>query len=231
MQQVGIDAERRFTAFVARDRNLVLLGIGDQLGARSQIPFSPWGDDPDIGLLRVIGEFETNLIIALAGGTVRNSVSTHFAGNFDLAFGNQWPCDRGAKKIHALIERVGAEHREDIVAHKFFAQIFDENLLDAQHLSFRARRFNLFTLADIGGEGYNFGIVLILQPAQNDRGVEPARIGENDFFDVILFHGRCDSRSCGPPQRRFFDRSFSAAAKQKCLFPALRCLLSGWTFM
>ena len=162
---------------------------------------------------------------------MRYSVSADGTGNFDLALGNQWPRDRGAKKVHAFIKRVGTEHREYIVAYKFFAQILDEDLLDAEHFGFRACRFNLFTLADIGGEGDNFGVILILQPAQNNRGIEPARIGEDDFFDVILFHGRCDSRSCGPPQRRFFDRSFSAAAKQKCLFPALRCLLSGWTFM
>src|SRR5690606_32775677 len=40
-------------------------------------------------------------------------------------------------------------------------------------------------LAEIGGEGHHLGPVLGLQPLEDDRGVEPAGIGEDDFL-----HGR-----------------------------------------
>ena len=55
----------------------------------------------------------------------------------------------------ALVERVGAEHREDEVAHELLAQIVDEDVLglDAEHLGLLARRLELLALAEIGGEG------------------------------------------------------------------------------
>ena len=130
-------------------------------------------------------------------------VGTDGAGDFNLALGDQRPCDRGAEKIHAFIERVGAEHRKDIVAHEFLAEVFDEDFLDAKHFRLGARRLDLFALANIGGEGDDFGVVLVLQPAEDDRGVEPAGIGQHDFFDVFLFHGGSLSRSLAAPQRRF----------------------------
>jgi hypothetical protein len=38
-----------------------------------------------------------------------------------------------------------------------------------------------FALAEIGGEGHHFCAEFGLQPFENDRGVEAARIGENDL--------------------------------------------------
>ena len=214
MQKVGIYAERRLAALVARDRNLVLLGIFDKFGPRAEIPFTPGRDHPDIGLQRVIGELEADLVIALAGGAVRDGVSADGAGNLDLALGNQRARNRRAQKIHAFIKRVGAEHREDVVSHEFLAEVFDEDLLDAQHLCLGARRFHLFALADIGGEGDNFGTIAVLQPAQDDRCVEPAGIGKHDLFDLILFHGGCLSRSPVAPQRRF-SRAFGLFRRRR----------------
>ena len=51
--------------------------------------------------------------------------------------------------------------------------------------------FRANALAQIGGEGHDLRAVLGLQPFQDDRGVQPARIGEHDFLDVFpLTHGR-----------------------------------------
>ena len=67
VQEVGVDRERRLAALVLGDRDLVLLGEGDQLLARAQVPFAPGRDHGDVGLQRVIGELEADLIVALAG--------------------------------------------------------------------------------------------------------------------------------------------------------------------
>ena len=203
MEKVGVDTERRLAALVARDRNLVLLGIFDQLRARAEIPFPPGRDHPDVGLQRVIGKFETHLVVALAGGTMRHRVGADGARDLDLALGDQRARDRGAEEIDAFIERVRAEHREDIVAHEFLAQILDEDLADPQHFGLGACRLDFLALADIGGEGDDLRVVAVLQPAQDDRGVEPAGIGQHDFFDVFMFHGvPHNGSSCGP-QRSF----------------------------
>jgi acid stress-induced BolA-like protein IbaG/YrbA len=46
-----------------------------------------------------------------------------------------------------------------------------------------ARRLEFFALAEVGGEGHHFAVVGILQPLEDDRGVQTAGIGENDLRD------------------------------------------------
>ena len=52
--------------------------------------------------------------------------------------------------------------------------------------AFVARRLELLALAEIGGEGHDLAAVGGLQPFEDDRGVEPAGIGQHDFLDVFL---------------------------------------------
>ena len=132
MQEVGIDRERRLAALVLGDRDLVPLGVVQQPGARRQIPFAPRRDDLDVGRQRVIAQFEADLVVALAGRAMRHRVGPDGPRDLDLALGDQWPGDRGAEQIGALVERVGAEHREDEIADEFLAQIVDEDLLGAE---------------------------------------------------------------------------------------------------
>ena len=70
VQQVCVDREGRLAPLVLGDRNLVLFGKVDQLGPAAQVPFAPWGDDLNLGVERVGGQFETDLVVALAGGAV-----------------------------------------------------------------------------------------------------------------------------------------------------------------
>ena len=106
-------------------------------------------------------------------------------GDFDEMLGDQRPGDRGAEQIEPLIQRVGAEHREHEIAHEFLAHVADVDLLDAEQLGLLARRLQLVALTEIGGEGDDFGAEFGLQPFEDDRGVEPARIGEHDLLHVF----------------------------------------------
>ena len=188
MQQVGVDRERRLAALVLGDRNLVLLGECDQRLARAQVPFAPRRDHGHVGLERVVGELEAHLVVALAGGAVRHRIGADLFGDLDLLLGDQRPRDRGAEQILALVERVGAEHRKHVVAHELLAQILDEDVLrlDAEQQRLLARRLELLALAEIGREGDHLAAVGGLQPFEDDRRVEPARIGEHDLLDVTL---------------------------------------------
>ena len=192
VQQVGVGGERRFAALVLGDRNLVLLGEGDQRRARGEVPFAPRRDDLDVGLERIGRELEAHLVVALAGRAVGDRVGADLAGDLDEALGDQRPGDRGAEQILALVLRVGAEHREDVVADEFLAQVLDEDVLglDAEQLRLAPRRLELVALAEIGGEGDDFAAVGRLQPLENDRSVEAARIGEHDALggDLRLGH-------------------------------------------
>ena len=189
MQQVGIDAERRLAALVLGDRDLVLLGELEQPGAAGQVPFAPRGDDLDVRLQRVIAELEAHLVVALAGRAMRHRIGADLFGDLDLALRDQRPGDRGAEQVLALIQRVGAEHREDEVAHEGLAQVVDEDFLHAEHLRLLARRAEFLALAEIGGEGDDLAAIGRLQPAQDHAGVEPAGIGEHDLLHVLHGHG------------------------------------------
>jgi hypothetical protein len=153
---------------------------------------APGRDNFDVGLERVIGELETYLVIALAGRAMGDGVGADFLRDLDLFFGDQRPRDRSAEQILALVERVGPEHRKHVVADEFLAQILDKDVLrlDAERERLGARRRKLFALAEIGREGDNLAAIGRLQPFQNDRGVEPAGIGQHDFLHV-LFSTNC----------------------------------------
>ena len=192
MQEVGVDRERRLAALVLGDRDLVLLGERDELLARAQIPFAPGRDHGHVGLERVVGELEADLIVALAGGAVGDGVGADLLGDLDLLLGDERAGDRGAEEIESLILRVRPEHREDVVAHELLAQILDEDVLvlDAEELRLAPRRLELLALAEIGREGHDLAAVGGLQPFEDDRGVEPAGIGEHDLLDGAVGHER-----------------------------------------
>ena len=190
VQEIGVDRERRLALLVLGDRDLVLLGEVDQVAAALEAPFAPRRDDLDRRVERVIGELEAHLVVALAGRAVRDRVGADALGDLDLLLGDQRPRDRGAEQILALVERVRAEHRKDVVAHELFAQVLDENVrrLDAEQQRLLARRLKLLALAEIGREGDDLAAIGLLQPFQDDRGVEPARIGEHHLLHVTSSH-------------------------------------------
>ena len=105
--------------------NAVRLGVREQLFARSQVPFAPRRDDPDVRLERVVAELEAHLVVALAGGAVRDGVGAGFARDLDQALGDQRTRDRRAEQVFAFVDGVGAEHREDEVADELLAQVVD----------------------------------------------------------------------------------------------------------
>ena len=185
MQKVGVGRERRLAALVLGDRDLVLLGEGEKRGARGETPVAPGGDHLDVGLERVGREFEPHLVVALAGRAMGDGVGADLAGDFDQALGDQRPGDRGAEQILPLVLGVGAEHREHVVAHEFLAHVLDEDVLglDPEHFGFLARGLELLALAEVGGEGDDLRAVGRLQPLEDDGGVEPAGIGEDDTLD------------------------------------------------
>src|SRR5258705_6150946 len=114
-------------------------------------------------------------------------VGTELLGELYLLLRDQRTRDRRAEQILPLIHRVGAKHRKHVIADEFLAYILDEDILrlDAEQQRFLARRLRLLTLAEIGGEGHDLAAVGGLQPLQDDRGVEAARIGEHYLLDVL----------------------------------------------
>ncbi len=130
-------------------------------------------------------------------------IATRFPGDLDVVLADQRPRQRGAEQIGALVDR-GAPHRGK---HK----IADELLAGvANHAVDGTGRFRLFGepvellfLADVAAVGDDLAAVLLDQPAQDDRGVEAAAVGEahpsRSGFCHALFSRSCvGSGAAGP---------------------------------
>ena len=52
-----------------------------------------------------------------------------------------------------------------------------------------------FALTEIGAKRNHLATVLLFEPAENDRGIQPARVGEHNLFDAhLLLLGTAASR-------------------------------------
>ena len=103
----------------------MLLRIRDQIHAAFEVPLAPRSDDFDVRLKRVIRQLETHLIVAFAGGAVRDRVSAFFLRDLDLAFCDHRTGERSAHQVNAFVNRIRFDRGPDVVPHKLFAQIFD----------------------------------------------------------------------------------------------------------
>jgi hypothetical protein len=190
VQQVGIHAIGRTALAVLHvDRNAMGLGVFQQLLARQQIPLAPGRDHLDAGFQGIGAEFEAYLVVALAGRAMANGIGTGFIDDLDQAFGDQRPRDRGTQQIFAFVNGIGPKHREDEIAHELFTQIVNVDLLglDAEFQRLGTRGFKLFALPQVGSEGHHFALIGVLQPFQDDRGIESTGVGQYDFFNCA--HG------------------------------------------
>jgi len=161
----------------------VLLGVGHEVGAGMHVPLAPGGEGFELGIERHGGEFEAHLIVALAGGAVGHGLGAFGPGHLDQALGDQRPGDGSAEQIATLVDGTGTQHREDEILGEFLAQVVDVGLGGAgmQGLGLQAVEF-LF-LAQIAGDGDDLTSVGLLDPFQNNRGIEPPGIGQDDFLD------------------------------------------------
>ena len=163
--------------------------VGDHLGAAGELVpepgVAPRGDDLQLGREAGGGQLEADLVVAFAGGAVGHGLGLFLRGDLDHALGDERPGDAGAQEILALVDRAGLDHREDEVARELLLQVGDVALgrAGAFGLGFQALEFLL--LADVGAEGDDLGVILFLEPGEDDGGIESARISENNLHSLV----------------------------------------------
>ena len=143
----------------------MLARIIDQSRARVEVPQPPRRDDFDTRLERIISQLEAYLIVALAGGTVGNRVGLFFHGDVDLPLGDQRPGDRSAEQIRPFINRVGAQHRKNVIFDKLLAQIADHHFARAGLDRLAFDRLKIFALPQVGAKRDHFAAILLFKPA------------------------------------------------------------------
>ena len=228
VQQVGVHGVGRCVAALALDGDAVLRGIGQELLAGVEVPLAPRGDDPDVRIERVRPELEAHLVVALAGGAVGDGVGAGALRDRHEVFGDQGAGDGGPQQVLAFVEGVGAEHREHEIPGELLAHVLDEDLLHPQRLGLAPGRLQLLALPEVGGEGDDLASVPLLQPLQDDGGIEAAGVGEHDFPDVG--HGVRGSRMPVRVEARMIREARDPAAHGRdgfCPVLLLRVLRSG----
>ena len=171
------------------DGNLVRLAVGDAVGARAQIPLTPGRDDLDLRVERQRRELEAHLVVALAGGAVGDGVAALGLCGLHHRLGDHGTRDRRAQEVVALVDRVGAKHRETEVARELFAQVGDDALLRARRARLLVQAVELLSLTHVSAEGDDRNVVLLLQPGEDHGGVEAAAVGEEDASRLAGAHG------------------------------------------
>ena len=167
------------------DVDALLFAVGDHFGTAGELGaengHAPGGDDLQVRGERRIGELETHLVVTFAGGPMRYGVGLFGFGDGEVGLGDERTGDGGAEVILAFVDRVGAQHRVDVVAGKLLDQVHRVVGAGTGLFGLIGQTIQLFFLADIGGKGDDLSVVVIFEPADQDRGVEAARIGEDDF--------------------------------------------------
>src|SRR2546427_299825 len=146
---------------------------------------APRGDDGQLGGESGVGELEADLIIALARGAVAHAVGPFFSSDLHLSLGNEGPRDGGAEEVGALVHGVGAQHGKHEISDELFPEVPDVHGGGPGAEGLVAHGDQLFALAEIRAEGDHVALVGLDEPAQDDGGVESARIGEHHLLDGL----------------------------------------------
>ena len=181
MQQVavhGIGLLQR-----AADRNIVLTGIFDHFGTGMEIPvgITPCSNDLGCGVQSISVQLETDLVVALAGGTVADGISAFLFADIDQTFCNERTGNGGTQQVVAFVDGICLHHGEDEIAGKFFGQVFHIALggTGTDRLFFQPGSF--FRLPDICAVADNFCIVSVFDPLDDDGCIKSARISNDDL--------------------------------------------------
>ena len=188
MQQVGVDAERRLAALVLGDGDLVLFGEVEQGLAALEIPLAPGGDDVDVGLQRIVAEFEAHLVIALCRwrhDRPRRRPTCRAISIWRLAIRGramEVP-SRYCPSYTVLARNMGKTKSRTNSSRRSSTKMFSG--FTPISSAFSRAGPKLLALAEVGGEGDHLGLILGLQPFQDDRGVQAPGIGEHHLLDAL----------------------------------------------
>ena len=187
----GVDALLRDLAQV----DVVNPGVVDGFLPRADVPQPPGGDDLEVGRQGLVGQLEAHLVVALSGAAVSHGVGALLEGDLDLVPGLQGPGDRGTQQVLVLVDGPRPQQREQVVPDELLPHVEQVELGGSRGEGLGLEAAQLFVLPDVGAHGHHLrSRVVLLEPGDDDRGVETSRVGEYDFLDRMFGHS-CSSSS------------------------------------
>ena len=175
--------------------DVVLFGIVDFLLTALDAPFAPRGDDGQLRREGLDGQFEAHLVVALAGAAMADGVRALLFGDLHDALGDDGPREAGAQQVFTLIYSARLHGGIDVVGDEFLFQVLDVELARAGFEGLFLQPLQLRALAHVAGDGDDLAVVIVLlEPGDDDGGVQPAGICEHNFLNILLglgCHSKC----------------------------------------
>ena len=160
-------------------------GVGEGVLAGPDVPLAPRGDHLQVGSEGGVGDLEADLVVALAGGAVREGVRPLLQRGEHLAVGEQRPGERGAEQVVVLVHRAGGEGRVGVVADELLTQVLDDALAGAGGERLAPHRLQVVALAHVAAIGDDLrAAVVLLDPGDDDRGIEPPGVRQHHLLDT-----------------------------------------------
>ena len=172
--------------------DVMSLGVVDLLVTALDVPLTPGSNDSHIGAESLQRQLETYLVIALAGAAVADGVCAFLDGDVGQSLCDAGTCEAGTQQV-VLVLCAELQGGEDVVLDEVLLQVEDVQLGSAGSLGLLFQTVQLSTLTHVAGDSDDFAVVVVLfQPGNDDGGIQTARVSQNNFLNIFLFH---DDRS------------------------------------
>jgi hypothetical protein len=183
MKEVPVRGIRLFGAGL--DRNALLLAVLNHFGAARKTGaeggVAPRRDDAQLRSQGGGGQLKADLVVPFAGGAVGDGVGLFETGNFDHALGDERPGDAGAQKVLVFVDRARLDHGEYEIVGELFLEVVNVDFSRARLEGLLLQSLEFLLLADVGAKGDHFGGVGLLDPREQDRGIQSAGVCQNNF--------------------------------------------------
>ena len=156
-------------------------GVLDLVVARVERPLPPRRDDLQVRGQGFVGQLEADLIVPLAGAPVRHGVGALGQGDLDLRLGDDRPGERRAEQVLPLVDRVRAQRRETVLAHKLVLRVHDLGPVSAAGQRLLPHRRDVLGLSDVDDHGDDLRAIVLFEPWNDDGGVQTSGVGQHDF--------------------------------------------------
>ena len=171
--RLGLRVHRYSVLGAVREQVAPALERLDELG------IAPGCDGLDLRVECLGAHLESHLIVALAGGTVRDVKRPLLLRDADHLLGDARTGHGRAEEVPSLVYGVALERLVYVILDEFLPQVGHDALgrsrvrgLDLDGLEI------LVLLPDVGAEAYHLE-TLLAEPLEDDGGVEPAGVGED----------------------------------------------------
>ncbi len=175
---VLVDGERRTLGDVDRDR--VLLGERDGLLPGPGV-IADRGQHLQIRCKRGESDFETDLVVTLAGAAVGDHAAAVLPGCGHQMLRDQRPAQRRDQWIAVHVESIGLNGTQAVLVSELVAGVDHDRLGGpAVHGPLAHDLHILAALSEVDGDGHHLFAGLPADPADGHRGVQAAGVGQDD---------------------------------------------------